>query len=221
MVKFIFIFLIFANFSTLSNEKIEINADQFTYDKDNTRIYATGNVEILDSEFKLFAEKVFVNNSTRVISASEDVKIFNIDGTILKAEKIVADQSLNNALILDNYLYIPGSKFNEEENFLRIAAKKVERRNKTWEKMEFGKFTACKLCYNEKEKKYDPPLVQLKAKKIIHDKENLDVKYYDAFWMYMGKVFFIFHIFLILTFSKKKKGFYLQVFSNALFWTWG
>ena len=58
MVKFIFIFLIFANFSTLSNEKIEINADQFTYDKDNTRIYATGNVEILDSEFKLFAEKV-------------------------------------------------------------------------------------------------------------------------------------------------------------------
>ena len=152
MVKFIFIFLIFANFSTLSNEKIEINADQFTYDKDNTRIYATGNVEILDSEFKLFAEKVFVNNSTRVISASEDVKIFNIDGTILKAEKIVADQNLNNALILDNYLYIPGSKFNEEENFLRIAAKKVERRNKTWEKMEFGKFTACKLCYNEKEK---------------------------------------------------------------------
>ena len=153
MVKFIFIFLIFANFSTLSNEKIEINADQFTYDKDNTRIYATGNVEILDSEFKLFAEKVFVNNSTRVISAREDVKIFNIDGTILKAEKIVADQNLNNALILDNYLYIPGRKFNEEKNFLRIAAKKVERRNKTWEKMEFGKFTACKLCYNEKEKK--------------------------------------------------------------------
>ena len=182
MVKFIFIFLTFANFSTLSNEKIEINADQFTYDKDNTRIYATGNVEILDSEFKLFAEKVFVNNSTRVISAREDVKIFNIDGTILKAEKIVADQNLNNALILDNYLYIPGRKFNEEENFLRIAAKKVERRNKTWEKMEFGKFTACKLCYNEKEKKYDPPLIQLKAKKIIHDKENLDVKYYDAFF---------------------------------------
>ena len=79
---------------------MKINADQFTYDKDNTRIYATGNVEILDSEFKLFAEKVFVNNSSRVISASEDVKIFNIDGTILKAEKIVADQNLNNALIL-------------------------------------------------------------------------------------------------------------------------
>ena len=49
--------------------------------------------------------------------------------------------------------------------------------------MEFGVFTACKLCYNEKEKKYDPPLIQLKAKKIIHDKKNLDVKYYDAFFL--------------------------------------
>ena len=172
MVKFFIIILIFINFSSFSNDKIEINADQFTYDKDNTRIYATGNVEILDAEFKLLAEKVFVNNSSRVISARENVKVFNIDGTILKAEKIVADQNLNNALILNNYLYIPGKKFNDEENFLRIAAKKVERRNKTWEKMEFGKFTACKLCYNEEKKKYDPPLIQLKAKKIIHDKKN-------------------------------------------------
>ena len=69
MVKFFIIVLIFVNFSSFSNDKIEINADQFTYDKDNTRIYATGNVEILDSEFKLLAEKVFVNNSSRVISA--------------------------------------------------------------------------------------------------------------------------------------------------------
>ena len=33
--------------------------DQFTYDKDNTRIYATGNVEILDLEFKLLAREGF------------------------------------------------------------------------------------------------------------------------------------------------------------------
>ena len=165
MVKFFIIILIFVNFSSFSNDKIEINADQFTYDKDNTRIYATGNVEILDSEFKLLAEKVFVNNSSRVISARENVKIFNIDGTMLTAEKIVADQDLNNALILNNYLYIPGKKFNEKENFLRIAAKKVERRNKTWEKMEFGKFTACKLCYNEEKKNMMNHLFNLKLKK--------------------------------------------------------
>ena len=36
-----------------------------TYDKENTRIYATGNVEIIDQEFKLYANKVFVNNESR------------------------------------------------------------------------------------------------------------------------------------------------------------
>ena len=58
MVSFFFILFLLLNYSVFSNDKIEINADQFTYDKDNTRIYATGNVEIIDSEFKLLAEKV-------------------------------------------------------------------------------------------------------------------------------------------------------------------
>ena len=39
-----------------------------------------------------------------------------------------------------------------KKKFLKLQRKKVERRNKTWEKMEFGKFTACKLCYNEEKK---------------------------------------------------------------------
>ena len=211
MVKFIFIFLTFANFSTLSNEKIEINADQFTYDKDNTRIYATGNVEILDSEFKLFAEKVFVNNSTRVISAREDVKIFNIDGTVLTAKKIVADQNLNNALILNNYLYIPG-KFNDEENFLRIATKKVESRNKTWEKWSLEN-----LQYNYAiMKRKIRLLIQLKAKN-NSCKKDLNVKYYDAFFDFKEKVFFIFLFLPSITISKKKIWFFSPGFFQTHF----
>ena len=68
MAKLLFFIILLINISGESQDQIEINADQFTYDKDNTRIYATGNVEILDEEFKLFAEKVFVNNSSKVLS---------------------------------------------------------------------------------------------------------------------------------------------------------
>ena len=42
----------------------------------------------------------------------------------------------------------------------------------------------------KKKKKYDEPLIQLKAKKIIHDKKNLDVKYYDAFFDFKGTSIF-------------------------------
>ena len=48
-------------------------------------------------------------------------------------------------------------------------------RNGTWEKMDYNHwfiFTACEICYNEKTKN-DEPLVQFKAKKIIHDKKNM------------------------------------------------
>ena len=152
MARILYFLLIFICNVSFSKEQLEINADQFTYDKDNTRIYATGNVEIIDKEFKLYAEKVFVNNSSKVLSARENIKIFNNDGSILKADKIVADHNLKNAIIENNYLYLPTS-YELNKNYLRIAAKKVERRNETWEKMDFGSFTACEICYNEKEKK--------------------------------------------------------------------
>ncbi len=139
MVKYLLAFFILFTYNfASSNDDLEITADQFTYDKDNTRIYATGDVQIIDEQFKLNAQKVFLNNSSNVISARENVTIFNSDGTILKAEKIVADQELNNAIIEDNFLYIPGEPFNEKENYLRLAAKKVERRDKFWEKLENG-----------------------------------------------------------------------------------
>ena len=75
MAKIAFIVFLLLNFFCYADEKIEINADQFTYDKDNTRIYATGNVEIIDKEFKLYANKVFVNNKSKVISDSITLNI--------------------------------------------------------------------------------------------------------------------------------------------------
>ena len=50
-----------------------------------------------------------------------------MDGTILTAEKIVADQSLKNAIINKNYIYFPRKTSNYGDNFLRLAAEKVER----------------------------------------------------------------------------------------------
>ena len=100
MVKFFIIVLIFVNFSSFSNDKIEINADQFTYDKDNTRIYATGNVEILDSEFKLFAEKVFVNRKNNTYGS-----IFQIVGDAASQIQFFLTDSLNHFIFGTLYFY--------------------------------------------------------------------------------------------------------------------
>ncbi len=213
MVKYILILILLFRNVCNSDEELEISADQFTYDKDNTRIYATGDVKIIDSQFKLNAEKVFLNNSTNVLSARDNVTIFNSDGSILKAQKIVADQDLKNAIIEDNFLYIPTAPFNNKENFLRLAAKKVERRGEYWEKLESGVFTACEVCFNPKTNSYDPPLVQLRAKKIIHDKKSLDVKYYDTFVDFRGKsIFYLPYFSHASPLVKRKAGFISPTF---------
>jgi len=209
MVKIVLLtFLLFYS-NTFSNDEIEINADQFTYDKNSTRIYATGNVEIIDRLFKLNADKVFLNNDTNVISASDNVKVYNkSDGTFLRAKKIVADKTLENAIIHEKYLYIPTSENLVKKNYIRIAAKKVERRNKYWEKLDSGVFTACDICKKEGTDKYQSPLIQVKAKKIIHDKKDKIVKFYDSYLDVKGKSIFYLPYFSVASpLVKRKAGF--------------
>ena len=202
------ILLLFFN-NTFSNDEIEIKADQFTYDKNSTRIYATGNVEIIDKFFKLNADKVFLNNDSNVISASDNVKIYNKnDGTFLRAKKIVADKTLDNAIIQDKYLYIPTSENLIKKNYIRIAAKKVERRNQYWEKLDNGIFTACDICKKEGSDKFESPLVQVKAKKIIHDKKDQMVRFYDSYLDVKGKSIFYLPYFSVASpLVKRKAGF--------------
>ena len=98
---FFFILFLLLNYSVFSNDKIEINADQFTSDKDNTRIYATGNVvEIIDSEFKLLAEAV----TSQKFSRKRNVKYLILTKLKIPTGKKIVDQNLNNAIIEDNYL---------------------------------------------------------------------------------------------------------------------
>ena len=192
MVNFFVFVLVFFFWSVQikADTNLEINAEQFTFEEENSRIYATGNVEIIDKEFKLYADKVFLNNKSKVLSAKSEVKIFNSDGTIMTANSIVADQSLNNAVINNNYIYYPSNEEKFGGDYLRLAAKKLERKDKNFEKMQFGVFSACRICKDEKTKLNNPPLIQFKAKKIIHDKKNENVKYYDAFIDLSGKSFF-------------------------------
>ena len=46
-----------------------------------------------------------------------DIKIFNADGSILEADKIVADNTLENALIENNHIYIPRIYKNEKSYY--------------------------------------------------------------------------------------------------------
>ena len=194
---FYFLILIFYSVSIYSseNEEIEIDADKITHDKENKRMYATGNVHIISNNFKIFAQKVFVNTDNQIFSARNDIKVFYSDGNILKTEKMSADRSLNNAKFSKSYLFIPDDsddRFTKDKRFLRIAANSFERRNKTWEIFNNAIFTACDICFDKKKKVYKEPLIQLKANKVIHNHDDLTMRYYDSYLEFSGnKIFYL------------------------------
>ena len=197
MVKFIILILIslYTNEGyAIDNDELEISADQFTYDKENKRIFATGNVELVDENFKVFAKKIFFNTEKKLFSAKEDVKVFYSDGSKLRTEGFVADNSLENASFSRSYLYLPNETedilFDDVKRYSRIASNKIERRTKYWEVFRNAVFTACDICYDEKKKKYNEPLIQLKSKKVVHDKKNLSMNYYDSYLEVSGKPVF-------------------------------
>ena len=161
MVNFFISLLIFFFFdqskSDEKSEELEINANQFTHDKENKRIFATGKVEIFDKQFKIFADKVFINTEKKIISAKDNVKIFYSDGSIIKTDSLVADENLENAKLSETYLYMPNTEAEELLNddvkrFSRVAAMSSERRSNTWEVFRNAVFTACDICFNKKKR---------------------------------------------------------------------
>ena len=193
MASFFYFFLFLFYFSCTDSAEIkelEIDADRFTHDKKKKRFYATGNVEIISDSFKIFAQKIFINTETKVISARDKIRVFHESGTILKTDRMTSDKKMENAKFSKSFLYLPDDSKEEyiiNKRFMRIAANSMERRNKDWEAFNQAVFTACDICYDKKKKKYKEPLIQLKANKVIHDKKKLTMEYYDSFLELSGR----------------------------------
>ena len=81
MAKFYFLFyfilLILSKLSVADEiNNVEINADQFTHDRDSKRIFATGNVEVIDKKFKIYAQNIFYNIEKKLSQVKKILRFF-------------------------------------------------------------------------------------------------------------------------------------------------
>ena len=86
--------------------------------------------------------------------------------------------------------YKPNKDFTAKANIKKedlnsLNSSYVKNPHDYWEKLDNGVFTACEICFNKEQNKYDEPLIQLRAKKIIHDKKSFEVKYYNTYLTYL------------------------------------
>lgn len=186
-LKFIYVLFIFQSFVS-GNEinNIEINAEQFTHDQDNKKIYAVGNVEVIDKKFRIYAQQIFYNIEKRLITGDKDIRIFLDDGTILRTEKIVLDDGFENGKFSKTHMYFPEISNTNVNRYDRLAANSFERRQGVWEIFRGAVFSACDICRDKKTNEYMDPVIQLKSKKVVHDINNNTLKYYDVFLELFG-----------------------------------
>lgn len=151
-----------------------VSADELVVDNVLNIVIARGNVEVAQSGRLLTADTITYNPRNGVVTASGNVVLVEPTGDVLFAEYAELDSELTKGFIEGI-----GILFSDES---RLAADRGIRRG---EITEVGRavYSPCALCEEDPDR---APLWQLRAGRVVHDAENNDIIYEDAFLDFYG-----------------------------------
>ena len=161
----------FAQSDAASEAAFDFEADELQYDREFGVLKAVGNVEIIHEDRVLQADVITYNERTDVMAASGNVTLLEPSGDVLFAEYVELSADLKQGLIRKMLIVLSDKS--------RIAANTGKRDDGNRTEMSRAIYTACSLCEDDPEK---PPLWQLKAIEVIHDKDRQTIEYKDA-WL--------------------------------------
>ncbi len=149
------------------NKPMLIQADDLIYDNKNNRVIARGNVEIYYNNYTLLANNVIYDRGTSKLVADGNVRIKEPDGALVKAERIVLTDDFKEGFIRSLQVV--------SQDETRIGAAQAIRKPGNITEFKNGVFTPCKTC-----EKKNAPLWRIKAKRVIHNKNEKTISYEDA-----------------------------------------
>jgi len=154
---------------------IHLSADEMSFDQETGLVKATGNVEIINGPRRLLANSITYNQKTELVTASGNIQLFEPGGEIIFGQHMKVSDDLRDAVI-ETIAVILADK-------ARIAAVGARRSAGNITEMRKGVYSPCNLCKDDPSK---APLWQLKAVKIIHDKNNKTIEYRDVWLEILG-----------------------------------
>jgi len=151
------------------------SADNITYDRQNEKVTATGNVEIVQGERILKANKVEYNISADTIVATGNIVLLEPTGEVVFADEVELQNELKTGAIRDiRVLFTDNS---------RLAAQSAVRVDENQVIMNKAVYSTCRLCEKDRNA---APLWQAKSSKVIHDRENKTITYKHAVLEFYG-----------------------------------
>ena len=170
--KFLAAWIIAAAFNVSaqpSSAPAVIQADTVTHDQQLGNVIAKGNVEITQNNRILFADSVTYNQKTNTVTASGNIVLLEPDGDTMFADYVELSDDMRDGVIDQIRVLLADDS--------RFAA--VRGRRKDGIKITLSKavYSPCKICEGNPE---NEPLWQLKASKIVHDKDDREIRYQHA-----------------------------------------
>lgn len=155
--------------------EVLMQADDLVYDRDKRVVTATGHVEISYSPRVLMADKVTYDQNTGVVTADGNVSLLDPEGDVAFADHVVLRNQMKDGVVQTLSVLLTDKS--------RLAGHDAVRTDGEITTVHRGVYSPCEVC---KEKGETTPLWQIKAFRVIHNKEKKEIVYEDAFMEMFG-----------------------------------
>lgn len=169
LLSFLTINPLYAQNTSAIDESVLLSADQVTYDDELGIVTAIGTVEIAQGSRTLLADRVVFNRRVDSVSASGNVMLIEPSGEVVFTDYVELSDQMKDGVIRELHIILSDNSRLAAESGTRTGGKRTEMRR--------GVFSPCKLCEDDPKA---APLWQVKARKVVHDTDKKEIRYYDA-----------------------------------------
>ncbi|NQV98071.1 MAG: LPS-assembly protein LptD [Rhodospirillales bacterium] len=161
--------------ATSQEPAVNFSAEEMGFDQESGIVTAEGNVEIHYQKRSLRADKVTYNRDTNEVIAEGNVVIVEPTSETIFGDKIQISGDLKDGYILNIGIIL--------QDRARIAGSSGTRTGGIKTDLNHAVYSPCNLCKDDPNR---PPVWQIKAVKVSHDKKAKVIEYRDAWIEFFG-----------------------------------
>ena len=184
-------------------DRLLLQAQELIYDRDKNTIEARGQVQIYYQGRVLQADQVVYDQVTKRVHAQGNAKLTERDGTTSYSDRFELTDDFKEG-------FVDSIRTDSSEKTYMTGAR-AERSGGNMMVLDRATYTACPACEEDPTK---PPLWQVRAKRIIHNKDEQTIYYEDATLELAGvPVAYLPYLSMADPSVKRKSGFLLPSYS--------
>jgi len=174
-LKYILVSIVFLISNPIFGQESNVSliSDKIDYNKLSGELIATGNVQVLYDKILLSADKIKYNSNLDKLSIIGKFVIYDGKNSISSNNDAIINTKLKSGLIKGARAII--------NNRLQISAQSLNQENTNYNIFNTVVASSCEICANN-----PTPFLQIRAKKIIHNKEKQKIFFENARLDFLG-----------------------------------